>query len=111
MTLRRLRGLIMGWPAEFWKSEGKRNGAAFPVKERPEPAIRETRPLQSKRRGPYSVPMNVNLDDYLPNFLLGLRKHTRRIFPSDLLAGVTVSLVALPLPYSRPISLRGNRQN
>jgi SulP family sulfate permease len=48
--------------------------------------------------------MKANLYDHLPNSLLSVRNYTRRIFLSDLLAGVTVGLVALPLAMAFAIA-------
>ena len=46
----------------------------------------------------------MNLDDWLPKSVQCLRGYDRRIFVSDLVAGITVGLVALPLAMAFAIS-------
>jgi SulP family sulfate permease len=46
----------------------------------------------------------MNLEEYLPKSVLSLRHYTGRTFLSDLVAGVTVGLVALPLAMAFAIA-------
>ena len=46
----------------------------------------------------------MNLEEYLPKSVLSLRHYTTRTFVSDLVAGVTVGLVALPLAMAFAIA-------
>src|SRR5262249_23312439 len=49
-------------------------------------------------------PMNTPLDSWLPKSVILLRTYDRHKFVSDLIAGVTVGLVALPLAMAFAIS-------
>ena len=44
------------------------------------------------------------VQEYLPKSILSLRNYTSRLFLSDLIAGVTVGLVALPLAMAFAIA-------
>jgi len=46
----------------------------------------------------------MNLQDYLPRSVVALRTYTKRAFLSDLIAGITVGLVALPLAMAFAIA-------
>ncbi len=46
----------------------------------------------------------MNIDEYLPKSVLSLRHYSARTFLSDLIAGVTVGLVALPLAMAFAIA-------
>ncbi len=46
----------------------------------------------------------MTINDYLPKSILNLRDYNRRKFTSDLLAGITVGLVALPLAMAFAIA-------
>lgn len=46
----------------------------------------------------------MNLQEYLPRSVVALRTYTKRAFLSDLIAGVTVGLVALPLAMAFAIA-------
>jgi len=46
----------------------------------------------------------MNIEEYLPKSVLSLRHYTARTFLSDLIAGVTVGLVALPLAMAFAIA-------
>ncbi len=46
----------------------------------------------------------MNLQEYLPRSIVALRNYNRRTFVSDLIAGVTVGLVALPLAMAFAIA-------
>lgn len=48
--------------------------------------------------------MNPSFDDWLPKSVILLRSYDRHKFLSDLIAGVTVGLVALPLAMAFAIS-------
>src|SRR5215468_4253610 len=49
-------------------------------------------------------PMNTPLDSWLPKSVILLRTYDRHKFVSDLIAGITVGLVALPLAMAFAIS-------
>jgi len=46
----------------------------------------------------------MNLQDYLPRSVVALRSYSKRAFLSDLIAGITVGLVALPLAMAFAIA-------
>jgi sulfate permease, SulP family len=48
--------------------------------------------------------MNIDLDAWLPKSVILLRTYDRHKFLSDLIAGITVGLVALPLAMSFAIA-------
>src|SRR5437588_3744872 len=48
--------------------------------------------------------MKFEIEDWLPKSVLALKGYTRRDFSSDLIAGVTVGLVALPLAMAFAIA-------
>src|SRR5881394_1971113 len=48
--------------------------------------------------------MNFEIEDWLPKSVLCLKSYTKRLFLADLLSGVTVGLVALPLAMAFAIA-------
>src|SRR5215467_8461484 len=48
--------------------------------------------------------MNIDIDSWLPKSVIFLRAYDRKKFVSDLIAGITVGLVALPLAMAFAIS-------
>ena len=48
--------------------------------------------------------MPMNLNDFLPKSVLELRNYSRKPFLTDLIAGLTVGLVALPLAMAFAIA-------
>src|ERR1035441_3655333 len=60
-------------------------------------------PLKAGARGTIDI-RKTTMNNWLPKSVLCLRSYTPRLFVSDLLAGITVGLVALPLAMAFAIA-------